>query len=134
MAKTVKIRVSNPTPITGNPLPGDKCPDLEPALYFYKEGEDYDSDSGDEVVIHIKIVPSIEATNTNIKNLIFTLLKYFDHQGHRVVCVLQNMTVSIFGHLGINNWRGIYLRCIFVEKLMKGPSLTKFSNAVLDCN
>ena len=47
------------------------------------------------------------ATKKNTKNMTFLLMKYFDHQGPKVVFVLREMTVSVFEHLGKTNWKGI---------------------------
>ena len=59
MAKTTNMRVSSPKPLTINPFPGDKRPNLYPDIHFYKV-EDYDkSGSGDNAVTHIKIEKSI---------------------------------------------------------------------------
>ena len=51
-----------------------------------------------------------------------------------VVCLLHEMMVSVFEHLGITNWRGIYQRWVFVENVLKETYLTKSRNAVLDSN
>ena len=59
------------------------------------------------------------------------MIKYFDYQGPKVIWVLREMTVSVFEHLGITTWKGIYQRWMFIEQVIKGPDLTKFRKAML---
>ena len=61
------------------------------------------------------------------------MIKYFDFQGPRFVCVLLESTVSVFEHFGIITWKGIDQMWMYVEQVMKGPALTKFRNSVLAC-
>ena len=131
MAETINTRVSNPMPLTRKPFTGDKCPWPEPAICFYKV-EDYDnSDSVDDAVIHVKNYKASTDTKQNINMLTFPVIKYFDHQGPKIVHVLRDMMVSLFEHLGFTNWKGIDRRWMFVEKFLKGPYLIKFRNIVL---
>ena len=71
-------------------------------------------------------------TNKNTNNLTFPVIKYFEHQGPKIVRVLREMTVVMFENIFIDSWI-IYQRWMLFEKFMKGPSLTKFRNNVLYC-
>ena len=55
METNINMRVSNLKPFTGKNLSGNRHPSLEPAIQFYKLEDNNTSDSGYEVVIHIKI-------------------------------------------------------------------------------
>ena len=59
------------------------------------------------------------------------MIKYFDHQGPKVILVLLDMTVSVFEYLEINTWKCIDKRWMFIEKFLNGPYFTKFRNAML---
>ena len=61
------------------------------------------------------------------------MIKYFDHQGHRVVRVLRGMIVSVFEHLDITTWKVIDQMWMCVDQVLDGPALTKFRNTVLIC-
>ena len=47
MAETIKARVSNNNPLTGNTFPGEKHPQIDPDICFYKAEDNDKSDSGD---------------------------------------------------------------------------------------
>ena len=133
MSKTIKNRVSNPKPLTGKPDTGDNCPWPEPAICFYKMEDDDKSDSGDDAVIHVKIDKSSTDTKQNVNNLTFPVIKYFDHQGYKIVRVLRKMMVSVFEHLRITTWKGTEQRWMFVENFLKVPALIEFRKVVLSC-
>ena len=61
------------------------------------------------------------------------MIKYFDHQGPKIVRVLREIAVRVFEHFGITTWKGIYQMWMFVKKLLNGKVLIKFSNVVLSC-
>ena len=123
--KTIKTRVSNTNTLIGKLFPEDKCPGFDPEIRFY-ELEDYDkSDSGDKTLIHVKIDKSKPATKYNITRLILPVIKYFYHQGPRVARVIRETMGSVYKHLVITTWKGIYQSWMYVEKVMKGPALNK---------
>ena len=131
--KIIKTRVSNPKPLTRKPFTRDKCPWLEKAIFFYKVEDDDNSDSGDDAVIHVKIDKASTDTKQKINNLTFPAIKYFDHQGPKIVCVICRIMVRLFEHLGMTTWKGIDQRWMFVEEFYNGTALIKFSNVVLSC-
>ena len=49
------------------------------------------------------------------------------------VIQLQIFELQIFEHLGTTTWIGIHQRWMFIDKVMKGPALTKSRNAVITC-
>ena len=106
---------------------------LDPATSFYKvEGVD-NYDSGYEAVIHFKTDKAKPATKENRKRLTLPVIKYLDHQGTRVVHMIQEMTVSDFEQLGITTWKGIEQSWMYVEKVLKVKALNKFRISVLSC-
>ena len=62
------------------------------------------------------------------------MIKYFDHQGPKVSCVLRDMKVSVFEQLGINTWEVIDRRLRLFEQVLKGSALTKYRNTVIAKN
>ena len=88
MAKIIKTRVSNPNPLTGKPFTGDKCPWTKPAICFYKVEDGDKSDSGYDAVIHLKIDKASTDTKKNINKLTLPVIKYFDHQGPKIIRML----------------------------------------------
>ena len=86
--------VSNTKPSARNNLPGDKHTGLEPAILFYEVEDDDNYDSGNEAVIHVKIDKSLTATKQNTKKWTSPVIKYFDHQGPKVIRVLREMAFS----------------------------------------
>ena len=133
LAKTTNVRVYNPNPLDRKPFPGDKRPSLKSGIRFYKvEGNDK-SDNGDKTVIHFKIYKSGAATKQRIKRLNSLVMKYIDRQGPKVVCVLHEINVEVFEHLGITTWWSIYQRWMYVDQVLRVIYLTKFINAVLAC-
>ena len=94
MTKTINARVSNPEPLTGKTVLGDRHSRLYPDICLW-EVEDYDKyDSGDDEVIHVKIDKSYTANKKNSKNQTFPVIKYFDHQHPKVVHMLHNIMVG----------------------------------------
>ena len=67
------------------------------------------------------------------KNATFPVIKYFDHQGPKVVRVLCETTVSIFEHFVINTWKGIYQMWIDFGLVLKGLARTKPRKSMLTC-
>ena len=61
----------------------------------------------------------------------FPVIKYFDHQVPKVVHVICNMTVIVFDHLGITEWKGIDRSWMFFDQVLKGPAFTKSMNTML---
>ena len=123
--------VSNTKPLTGDHLPGDKYTGLDPAILFYEVEDDDNYDSGNEAVIHVKIDKSLRDTKQNTKKWTFPVIKYFDHQGPKVIRVLREITVIVFEHLEITTWKGIDQRWMFIDQVLKGTDLTKFRNSML---
>ena len=117
--------------LTREPFTGDKCPCTEPAICFYEVEDDDKYDSGNDAVIHLKINKASTDTKQNINKLTFPVMKYFDHQGPKIVRMLCEMMVSLFERLGITLWKGIYQRWMFVENFLKEPALIKCRNVVL---
>ena len=107
------MRVYNPNPLTWNHLTGDKFPRINPSIHFYEVEDDNKSDSGYEAVIHVKIEKSKPVTNQNLNKITFLVIKSFGHQEPRVVCVLREIAVSVFGQLGITTWKGIDQRWVY---------------------
>ena len=119
--------------LTGKPFTGDKYTWPESAICFY-DVEDYDkSDSVDDAVINVKMYKASTDNKQNINILTFPVIKYFDHQGPKIVCVICRIMVRLFEHLGITTWKGIDQRWMFVEEFYNGTALIKFSNVVLSC-
>ena len=114
VVKTIKIRVSNNNTFTGKYFTGDKHPGLDPDFRFYEVEYDDKYDSGNESVINIKIDKSLTTTKKNTKNITSPVIKYFYHQGPKVIHMLRDMTVSVFEHFGITTWKGIYQRWVFI--------------------
>ena len=106
---------------------------MDPDICFYKVEDNDKSDSGDDVVIHVKNDKYSTDTNQNINNLNLLVIKYFDHQIPKIVSVLRRIMVRLFEHLGITTWKGIDQRWMFVEEFYNGTALIKFSNVVLSC-
>ena len=106
---------------------------MDPDICFYKVEDNDKSDSGDDVVIHVKNDKYSTDTNQNINNLNLLVIKYFDHQIPKIVSVLRRIMVRLFEHLGITTWKGIYQRWVFVDNYLKETSLIKFRNFVLSC-
>ena len=116
MEKTIKARVSNTKPLTGNNFTGDKHPRLKTYIWFCKVEDSDKYDNGNEAVIHIKIYKSSEATKKNTKKPTFSVIKYFDCQGPKVICVINEMTVRVFEQLGITTWKDIDQSWIFFSR------------------
>ena len=117
--------------LTGKPFTGDKCTWPEPAICFY-DVEDYDkSDSVDDAVINVKMYKASTDNKKNSNILTFPVIKYFDHQGPKIVHVLRDAMVGLFEKLGFTNWKGIDKRWMFVENIIKVPYLIKSRNIVL---
>ena len=113
MAKTIKSRVSHNKPLTMKPLPVYKRPRIDPGICLYEIEYNDNSDSRFEAVIHVKIEKSKPVTNQNLNKITFLVIKYFGHQEPRVVCVLREIAVSVFGQLGITTWKGIDQRWVY---------------------
>ena len=111
--------VSNPKPLTGNHLSGDKHTGTGSAIFFYKLENGDNSDSGNKAIIWVKNYKALTGTKQNTKKRTFPVIKYFDYQGPKVIWVLREMTVSVFEHLGITTWKGIYQRWMFIEQVIK---------------
>ena len=56
IAKTINTIVSNHKPLTGKPFTGDKCPWTNPVICFYEVEYGDKTDSGDDAVIHVKLI------------------------------------------------------------------------------
>ena len=95
--------------------------------------DDGKSDIGYDAVMRIKIDKDSMANNENTKKLTFPLIKYFYNQGPKVIRVLCEITVSVFEHIGITTWKGIYQGRMFSDQVLKGLVLTKSSNTMLAC-
>ena len=105
--KNTKTGVSNPNPLMGKIFSGDKRTSLKKAIWFYKvEGGDK-SDSGDDIVTHIKTDKYLSANNKNNNKMKFPLIKPFGCQVNKVFRVLGDITFSEFNHLRITTWKGI---------------------------
>ena len=61
------------------------------------------------------------ATNKKFNRITSPVIKYFDHQGPKVVRVLRNIMVSVFEHLDITTWRDIDQRWMYVDKVPEVP-------------
>ena len=71
------------------------------------------------------------ATKKNTKKLTSPVIKYFYHQGPKVVRVLRKMMFSYFDHLGITTCKFIDQGCMFIDQVLKGLDRNKYRNAVL---
>ena len=80
--------VSNPKPLTDNHLPGDKHTGIEPYILLYGVEDNDNYDSGNESVIHVKIDKTLTDTKKNNNKRTFPVIKYFDHQVHKVIRLL----------------------------------------------
>ena len=69
------MRVSNPKPLSGKHLLGDKHTGIDTDIQFYEAEDDNSSDSGYEAVNHVKIDESGEANNENLKRLTIPVIK-----------------------------------------------------------
>ena len=59
------------------------------------------------------------------------MIKYFYHQVPRVARVIRETMGSVYKHLVITTWKGIYQSWMYVEKFMKGPALNKLRKPLL---
>ena len=131
MEKPTKMGFSKNKPLTRNPLPGDKHTGLDPAILFYEVEHNDKFDSGDESLIRVKIVKALPAIKKNTKKMTFQEIKYFYHQGPKIIRVLRQITLSVIEQLGSTNWKGTDQLWGFFEQVLKGPDLTKYRNSVL---
>ena len=83
---------------------------VEPVICFYKVEDDDKYGIGDDAVLHVKIDKASTATKKKISNLALSVIKYFDHQGPKIIRVLCNMMIMVFEHLGTTTCKGIYQR------------------------
>ena len=88
--------VSNTKTLTRNHLPGDKHTGIEPYILLYGVEDNDNYDSGNESVIHVKIDKALTDTKKKTNKRTFSVIKYFDHQGPKVIRVLREMTVRVF--------------------------------------
>ena len=88
MAKRVKKRVSNSKTLNGKPLLGEKRTGINTYIRFYRVEEDDKYDIGDEEVIQVEIYKALGDTKKNVKNLTSPVIRFFEHQGYKVVHML----------------------------------------------
>ena len=55
------------------------------------------------------------------------MITMFTHEGPSIVNAMHDLTIGIFEHLNTTTWTDIDIRVTFIECILKGAALKKFT-------